>query len=146
MQKADADFCKQYDESRAIIRQLETAGIESKLVYGLLLNLSNSTQIIWIWKWKFLPLFEILVAERKDGVLEILLKTEEDVLDDKGLVVALKEAKAKVFEILNDLTLEKKNQRNLEVFVFRYRLFFKEKIFSISIKIIQWNLHKNFLL
>ena len=130
MQKADADFCKQYDESRAIIRQLETAGIESKLVYGLLLNLSNSTQIIWIWKWKFLPLFEILVAERKDGVLEILLKTEEDVLDDKGLVVALKEAKAKVFEILNDLTLEKKNQRNLEVFVFRYRLFFKEKIFQ----------------
>ena len=56
-----------------------------------------------------------LVAERKDGVLEILLKTEEDVLDDKGLVVALKEAKAKVFEILNDLNIEKKNQRNLEV-------------------------------
>ena len=26
MQKADAEFCKQYDESRAIIRQLETAG------------------------------------------------------------------------------------------------------------------------
>ena len=51
----------------------------------------------------------VLVAERKDGVLEILLKTEEDVLDDKGLVVALKEAKAKVFEILNDLNLEKKN-------------------------------------
>ena len=55
------------------------------------------------------------VAERKDGVLEILLKTEEDVLDDKNLVVALKEAKAKVFEILNDLNLEKKNQKNLEV-------------------------------
>ena len=43
------------------------------------------------------------------------MKTEEDVLDDKGLVVALKEAKAKVFEILNDLNIEKKNQRNLEV-------------------------------
>ena len=57
----------------------------------------------------------VLVAERKDGVLEILLKTEEDVLDDKGLVVALKEAKAKVFEILNDLNLEKKNLKNLEV-------------------------------
>ena len=55
------------------------------------------------------------MAERKDGVLEILLKTEEDVLDDKGLVVALKEAKAKVFEILNDLNLEKKNLKNLEV-------------------------------
>ena len=55
------------------------------------------------------------MAERKDGVLEILLKTEEDVLDDKGLVVALKDAKAKVFEILNDLNIEKKKQRNLEV-------------------------------
>ena len=64
----------------------------------------------------FIHLIPILVAERKDGVLEILLKTEEDVLDDKGLVVALKEAKAKVFEILNDLNIEKKNQRNLEVF------------------------------
>ena len=66
----------------------------------------------------------ILVAERKDGVLEILLKTEEDVLDDKGLVVALKEAKAKVFEILNDLNIEKKNQRNLEVsnLLFMYSL------------------------
>ena len=63
----------------------------------------------------FIHLIPILVAERKDGVLEILLKTEEDVLDDKGLVVALKEAKAKVFEILNDLNIEKKNQRNLEV-------------------------------
>ena len=52
------------------------------------------------------------------------MKTEEDVLDDKGLVVALKEAKAKVFEILNDLNIEKKNQRNLEVsnLLFMYSL------------------------
>ena len=43
------------------------------------------------------------------------MKTDEDVLDDKGLVVALKEAKAKVFEILNDLNIEKKNMTNYEV-------------------------------
>ena len=55
------------------------------------------------------------MAERKDGVLDILLKSEEDVLDDKYIVVALKEAKAKVFEILNDLNLEKKNMKNLQV-------------------------------
>ena len=55
------------------------------------------------------------MAERKDGVLDILLKTEEDVLDDKNLVVALKDAKAKVFEIINDLNIERKKQKNLEV-------------------------------
>lgn len=81
-------------------------------------------------KLKLLKIILILVAERKDGVLEILLKTEEDVLDDKGLVVALKEAKAKVFEILNDLTLEKKNQRNLEVIIFPRHQFFADKNFS----------------
>ena len=43
------------------------------------------------------------------------MKTDEDVLDDKGLVVALKDAKAKVFEILNDLNIEKKNMTNYEV-------------------------------
>ena len=59
---------------------------------------------------------ETAVTERKDGVLDILLKCEEDILDAKGLVVALKDAKAKVFEILNDLNIEKKNlAQNLEV-------------------------------
>ena len=62
------------------------------------------------------------MTERKDGVLEILLKCEEDILDAKGLVISLKDAKAKVFEILNDLNIEKKNMaQNLEVEVPRYR-------------------------
>ena len=65
---------------------------------------------------------ETAVVERKDGVLDILLKCEDDVLDDKGLVVALKEAKAKVFEILNDLNQERKNMsNNLEIEVPRYK-------------------------
>ena len=65
---------------------------------------------------------ETAVTERKDGVLEILLKCEEDILDAKGLVISLKDAKAKVFEILNDLNIEKKNMaQNLEVEVPRYR-------------------------
>ena len=55
-------------------------------------------------------------VQKKDGVLEILLKCEEDILDAKGLVVSLKDAKAKVFEILNDLNVEKKNMaQNLEI-------------------------------
>lgn len=80
----------------------------------------------------FIHLIPILVAERKDGVLEILLKTEEDVLDDKGLVVALKEAKAKVFEILNDLNIEKKNQRNLEVSNLLFMYLRQERIISFQ--------------
>ena len=55
------------------------------------------------------------MAERKDGVLDILLKSEDDILDDKSIVISLKEAKAKVFEILNDLNLEKKTMKNLQV-------------------------------
>ena len=65
---------------------------------------------------------ETAVVVRKDGVLDILLKCEDDVLDDKGLVVALKEAKAKVFEILNDLNTERKNMsQNLEVEVPKFK-------------------------
>ena len=87
MQKVDAGFSRDYEESLSNIRRLETA-----------------------------------VTERKDGVLEILLKCEEDILDAKGLVISLKDAKAKVFEILNDLNIEKKNMaQNLEVEVPRYR-------------------------
>ena len=54
------------------------------------------------------------VSERKENVLEILLKSEEDVLDDKSVIVSLKEAKAKVFEILNDLNQERKEMVSLE--------------------------------
>lgn len=54
------------------------------------------------------------VMERKDNVLDILLKSDEDVLDDKSVVVSLKDAKAKVFEILNDLNQEKKEMKVLE--------------------------------
>lgn len=54
------------------------------------------------------------VSERKDNVLDILLKSEEDVLDDKSVIVSLKEAKAKVFEILNDLNQERKEMVTLE--------------------------------
>ena len=57
---------------------------------------------------------EQTVIERKDNVLDILLKTEEDVLDDKSVIVSLKEAKAKVFEILNDLNQEKKEMVCIE--------------------------------
>ena len=57
---------------------------------------------------------EQTVIERKENVLEILLKTEEDVLDDKSVIVSLKDAKAKVFEILNDLNQEKKEMVCIE--------------------------------
>ena len=53
--------------------------------------------------------------ERKECVLDILLKSEEDVLDDKSVIVSLKDAKAKVFEILNDLNQEKKEMAQLVV-------------------------------
>ena len=52
--------------------------------------------------------------ERKECVLDILLKSEEDVLDDKSVIVSLKDAKAKVFEILNDLNQEKKEMAQHE--------------------------------
>ena len=54
------------------------------------------------------------VSERKDNVLDILLKSEEDVLDDKSVIVSLKDAKAKVFEILNDLNQERKEMVSIE--------------------------------
>merc|ERR1719510_260059 len=54
------------------------------------------------------------VMERKECVLDILLKSEEDVLDDKSVIVSLKDAKAKVFEILNDLNQEKKEMAQHE--------------------------------
>ena len=45
MQKADAAFCKQYDESRAIIRQLETAGkfklISQQIIPRVLLSMRS---------------------------------------------------------------------------------------------------------
>ncbi len=43
-----------------------------------------------------------------------IINAEEDVLDDKGVIEALKEAKADVFETLNDLTAEKKAMINME--------------------------------
>ena len=43
-----------------------------------------------------------------------IINAEEDVLDDKGVIEALKEAKAEVFETLNDLTADKKFMANLE--------------------------------
>lgn len=54
------------------------------------------------------------MAERKEGVLEILLNAGQDFLDDQSLVSGLKEAKAKVFESLNELVAEKKVLGNLE--------------------------------
>ena len=54
------------------------------------------------------------VAERKEGVLEILLSAGQDFLDDQSLVSGLKEAKAKVFESLNELVAEKKILSQLE--------------------------------
>lgn len=65
---------------------------------------------------------EQTVVERKDNVLDILLKTEEDVLDDKSVIVSLKDAKAKVFEILNDLNQEKKEMLEIEQDLPTYRL------------------------
>ena len=44
----------------------------------------------------------------------MIINAEEDVLDDKGVIEALKEAKAEVFETLNDLTAEKKAMINME--------------------------------
>ena len=44
----------------------------------------------------------------------MIINAEEDVLDDKGVIEALKEAKAEVFETLNDLTAEKKAMTNME--------------------------------
>jgi hypothetical protein len=64
---------------------------------------------------------EHTVLERKDNVLDILLKSEEDVLDDKGVIVALKDAKAKVFEILNDLNQERKEMTTLEEDIPQYK-------------------------
>ncbi len=43
-----------------------------------------------------------------------IINAEEDVLDDKGVIEALKEAKADVFETLNDLTAEKKLMIQME--------------------------------
>ena len=43
-----------------------------------------------------------------------IINAEEDVLDDKGVIEALKEAKAEVFETLNDLTADKKYLANME--------------------------------
>ena len=54
-------------------------------------------------------------------MLDILLKSEEDVLDDRGVIAALKDAKAKVFEIMNDLTQEKKEISILEESIPKYR-------------------------
>ena len=129
MHKADPEFCKQYDESRSIIRQLESAGnhiitpakndivwnsIESFYVFSSVI-LHSSILIQLAYQFSRQPYRFILVAERKDGVLDILLKSEDDILDDKSIVISLKEAKAKVFEILNDLNLEKKTMKNLQV-------------------------------
>jgi hypothetical protein len=50
---------------------------------------------------------------KKFQVLAII-NAEEDVLDDKGVIEALKEAKAEVFETLNDLTADKKYMTYLE--------------------------------
>ena len=62
------------------------------------------------------------VSERKENVLDILLKkSEEDVLDDKSVIVSLKEAKAKVFEILNDLNQERKEMVIIEGTLPMYR-------------------------
>ena len=61
------------------------------------------------------------VLERKEHVLEILLKSEEDVLEDKNLIVSLKDAKAKVFEILNDLNQEKKEMGQHEIEIPQFR-------------------------
>ncbi len=44
----------------------------------------------------------------------VIINAEEDVLDDKGVIEALKEAKAEVFETLNDLTAEKKTMTLME--------------------------------
>ena len=64
---------------------------------------------------------EQTVVERKDNVLDILLKTEDDVLDDKSVIVSLKDAKAKVFEILNDLNMEKKAMAEIDIEIPRYK-------------------------
>ena len=57
---------------------------------------------------------ENTVSERKENVLDILLNSDEDVLNDKKIIVSLKDAKAKVFEIYNDLNQEKKEMAVLE--------------------------------
>ncbi len=64
---------------------------------------------------------EQAVIERKDNVLDILLKTEGDVLDDKSVIVSLKDAKAKVFEILNDLNQERKELAAIDHDLPRYK-------------------------
>lgn len=46
------------------------------------------------------------LAMRKGEVLSILLNSQDSILDDSDLITALKEAKAKVFETMNDLTHE----------------------------------------
>ena len=43
-----------------------------------------------------------------------IINAEDDVLDDKGVIEALKEAKADVFETLNELTAERKLMVNME--------------------------------
>ena len=50
-----------------------------------------------------------------------IINAEEDVLDDKGVIEALKEAKADVFEALNDLTAEKKSMVNMETKIPPYK-------------------------
>jgi len=54
------------------------------------------------------------VEERKGAVLRILLEAGESMLDNQTLVSALKEAKAKVFELQNDLSLELKALDSIE--------------------------------
>ncbi|TRY76768.1 hypothetical protein TCAL_05334 [Tigriopus californicus] len=46
------------------------------------------------------------LAKRKGEVLSILLNSQDSILDDSDLISALKEAKARVFETMNDLAHE----------------------------------------
>jgi len=44
-----------------------------------------------------------------------IINAEEDILDDRGVIEALKEAKAEVFETLNTLTAEKKHLAKMDL-------------------------------
>jgi len=66
-----------------------------------------------------------------------IINAEEDVLDDKGVIEALKEAKADVFETLNDLTAEKKAMINMDAKVPPFkqvRLHFKVFLAGCGVK------------